>query len=134
MVISSLDVSVTQQARDLFKLAQRMGPLGGVFHLAMVLSDRLFPNMVRSWPHARSDSGVRSRSPQRLQARCRCPSVGMGLALQPPQQHWLQQLRDRLHGKYATKALHPDSLATGAQIVLQHIAMCLDQCADMCVH
>lgn len=48
VVISSLDVSVTQQARDLIRLAQRMGPLAGIFHLAMVLNDRLFPNMVGS--------------------------------------------------------------------------------------
>ena len=73
VVISSLDVSVTQQAFDLFKLAQRMGPLGGVVHLAMVLSDRLFPNMVRSRAHACFGSGAHMESPQPLQARWQCP-------------------------------------------------------------
>ena len=41
------DVSDTNQAKDLVSFAQTLGPVGGVFNLAMVLKDALFENQTK---------------------------------------------------------------------------------------
>lgn len=46
VVISNKDVADSQQCKDLIKSAQRLAPLGGIFHLAMVLKDTLFAHIV----------------------------------------------------------------------------------------
>uniref|UniRef100_A0A914CJ02 Fatty acid synthase n=1 Tax=Acrobeloides nanus TaxID=290746 RepID=A0A914CJ02_9BILA len=42
--ISALDIVNEEDATDLIQYCQKLGPLGGVFHLAMVLKDRVFEN------------------------------------------------------------------------------------------
>ena len=39
--VSKLDVAVRQQAQQLVADCQRLAPIGGIFHLAMILEDRL---------------------------------------------------------------------------------------------
>ena len=48
VIISNKDVADSQQCKDLIKSAQRLAPLGGIFHLAMVLKDTLFAHIVSS--------------------------------------------------------------------------------------
>uniref|UniRef100_A0A5S6QNC3 Fatty acid synthase n=1 Tax=Trichuris muris TaxID=70415 RepID=A0A5S6QNC3_TRIMR len=42
--VSALDVGDEQQTERLFKEAREIGPIGGIFHLAMILRDCLFEN------------------------------------------------------------------------------------------
>ena len=44
--VSTLDVSIPEEAEQIVKLAESLAPLGGIFHLAMVLTDKLIPNQV----------------------------------------------------------------------------------------
>ncbi len=44
--VSTLDVVSADEARQLIQLADGLAPVGGVFHLAMVLSDRFLVNQV----------------------------------------------------------------------------------------
>ena len=44
--MSTLDVAELSQARELVVLANSQAPIGGVFHLAMVLKDRFLANQV----------------------------------------------------------------------------------------
>jgi hypothetical protein len=39
--VSKLDVAVKEQAQQLVADCQRLAPIGGIFHLAMILEDRL---------------------------------------------------------------------------------------------
>ncbi len=45
--MSTLDVAEAGEAREVVQLAQGMAPLGGVFHLAMVLRDQWLAKQVR---------------------------------------------------------------------------------------
>jgi len=45
--VSTLDVTDAAEAAALVELAGRGAPLGGVFHLAMYLDDRLLANQAR---------------------------------------------------------------------------------------
>ncbi len=44
VLVSSLDIAHKNQSFQLIAKCQEMGPLGGIFHLAMVLRDSLFEN------------------------------------------------------------------------------------------
>lgn len=44
--VSLLDVGWRQQARQLLQFANSVAPLAGIFHLAMVLKDKLMSNQV----------------------------------------------------------------------------------------
>uniref|UniRef100_A0A0N4ZTR7 Fatty acid synthase n=1 Tax=Parastrongyloides trichosuri TaxID=131310 RepID=A0A0N4ZTR7_PARTI len=44
VMISTLNISLEEEAFALIKQCQELGPLGGIFHLAMVLRDCLFEN------------------------------------------------------------------------------------------
>lgn len=44
VLISTLNIAKADDADELIKQCQTMGPVGGVFHLAMVLRDCLFEN------------------------------------------------------------------------------------------
>lgn len=44
--VSTLDVADLDQAHALIKLADSQAPVGGIFHLAMILSDRFMTNQV----------------------------------------------------------------------------------------
>ena len=44
--VSTLDVGVPEEAEQIVQLAESMGPVGGVFHLAMYLADKLITNQV----------------------------------------------------------------------------------------
>ena len=46
--VSTLDVVDSGEARQLIQLADGLASVGGVFHLAMMLSDRFLTNQVRS--------------------------------------------------------------------------------------
>lgn len=46
--VSRLDVADPNQAAELFQLAQELGPIAGVFHLAMRLRDKMLVNQARS--------------------------------------------------------------------------------------
>ncbi len=46
VVISTLDVTTMEAAEQLIKEAALMAPVGGVFHLAMLMNDALLVNMV----------------------------------------------------------------------------------------
>lgn len=45
--VSKLDVADPAEAEQILQLAQGMAPVGGIFHLAMTLTDKLLPNQVR---------------------------------------------------------------------------------------
>ena len=45
--VSTLDVANRGEAEQLLADASRLAPIGGVFHLAMVLDDRLIINQAR---------------------------------------------------------------------------------------
>ena len=47
--VSKLDVAVRSQAEQLVSECERLAPIGGIFHLAMILEDRLILKHVR--PH-----------------------------------------------------------------------------------
>ena len=44
--VSTLDVAVRAEAQQLLALCEALAPLGGIFHLAMVLEDRLIAKHV----------------------------------------------------------------------------------------
>ena len=46
--VSTLDVSDLAETEAMMQLAHQMAPVGGIFHLAMVLTDKLLANQVRS--------------------------------------------------------------------------------------
>jgi hypothetical protein len=46
--VSKLDVADPVEARQIIELADSMAPVGGIFHLAMTLTDKLLPNQVCS--------------------------------------------------------------------------------------
>lgn len=46
--VTTLDVGVPEEAEQIVKLAESLAPLGGVFHLAMNLADKLITNQVCS--------------------------------------------------------------------------------------
>ena len=46
-LVSKLDVAVPAEAKQLMAHARRLAPVGGIFHLAMVLDDRLITNQAR---------------------------------------------------------------------------------------
>lgn len=46
--VSTLDVADLDQAHALVKLADSQAPVGGIFHLAMILSDRFMTNQVHT--------------------------------------------------------------------------------------
>ena len=48
--VSMLDVAERAQAQQLLALCEAMAPVGGIFHLAMVLDDRLIAKHVRVNP------------------------------------------------------------------------------------
>ena len=44
--MTTLDVGVPEEAAEIVKLAESLAPVGGVFHLAMYLADKLITNQV----------------------------------------------------------------------------------------
>ena len=52
--VSTLDVAVRAEAQQLLALCEALAPLGGIFHLAMVLEDRLIAKHVCTKLTARS--------------------------------------------------------------------------------
>ena len=44
--VSTLDVADMEETRAIVGLAEKMAPVGGIFHLAMVLQDRWLSNQV----------------------------------------------------------------------------------------
>ena len=46
-LVSKLDVADAAEAKQLMADARRLAPIGGIFHLAMVLDDRLLINQAR---------------------------------------------------------------------------------------
>ncbi|KAK9803549.1 hypothetical protein WJX73_007935 [Symbiochloris irregularis] len=48
--VTTLDVGVPDEAEQIIQLAERMAPVGGIFHLAMYLADKLLANQTgESW-------------------------------------------------------------------------------------
>ena len=45
--MTTLDVGVPEEAAEIIKLAETMGPVGGIFHTALYLADKLLENQVR---------------------------------------------------------------------------------------
>jgi fatty acid synthase len=48
--VSKLDVADMEEAKGVVALAEKQAPVGGIFHLAMILQDRWMANQV--WPLA----------------------------------------------------------------------------------
>ena len=46
--VSKLDVADMEEAKGVVALAQKQAPVGGIFHLAMILQDRWMANQVSS--------------------------------------------------------------------------------------
>ncbi len=44
--VSKLDVADMEEAKGVVALAQKQAPIGGIFHLAMILQDRWMANQV----------------------------------------------------------------------------------------
>ena len=44
--VSKLDVADMEEAKGVVALAQKQAPVGGIFHLAMILQDRWMANQV----------------------------------------------------------------------------------------
>lgn len=44
--MSKLDASDPAEAKEILLCAEKMAPIGGIFHLAMTLKDKLLPNQV----------------------------------------------------------------------------------------
>ena len=44
--VSKLDVANLEEAKGVVALAQKQAPVGGIFHLAMILQDRWMANQV----------------------------------------------------------------------------------------
>ena len=49
--VSTLDVAQRSEAQQLLALCEALAPLGGIFHLAMVLEDRLIAKHVSLFSH-----------------------------------------------------------------------------------
>ncbi len=47
MEVSKLDVADMEEAKGVVALAEKQAPVGGIFHLAMILQDRWMANQVR---------------------------------------------------------------------------------------
>ncbi len=48
--VSKLDVADMEEAKGVVALAQKQAPVGGIFHLAMILQDRWMANQVTGQP------------------------------------------------------------------------------------
>lgn len=48
VVVSTLDVADAEGTEQLLQLASQMAPVGGIFHLAMVMADKWIANQVLS--------------------------------------------------------------------------------------
>ena len=46
--VTTLDVGVPEEAEQIVALAESLAPVGGVFHLAMYLADKLVTNQARA--------------------------------------------------------------------------------------
>lgn len=46
--VTTLDVGVPEEAEQIIKLAEDIAPVGGIFHLAMYLADKLITNQAIS--------------------------------------------------------------------------------------
>ncbi len=46
--MSTLDVADLEETKSIVGLAEKMAPVGGIFHLAMVLQDRWLSNQART--------------------------------------------------------------------------------------
>lgn len=46
VVVSTLDVSIAQQAKELIEMTGHIAPIAGIFHLAMRLHDHLLTKQV----------------------------------------------------------------------------------------
>ena len=44
--VTTLDVGVPEEAEEIIRIADSMAPVGGIFHLAMYLADKLVTNQV----------------------------------------------------------------------------------------
>ena len=44
--MTTLDVGVPEEAEEIIRIADSMAPVGGIFHLAMYLADKLVTNQV----------------------------------------------------------------------------------------
>lgn len=44
--VSTLDVGIAEEAEALVDLAESLAPVGGIFHLALTLADKLLHNQV----------------------------------------------------------------------------------------
>ena len=75
--VSKLDVAVREQAQQLVADCQRMAPIGGIFHLAMILEDRLILKHVS-------------------QSACQQHDLHLSLALCPPAQNLGSRLISRM--------------------------------------
>lgn len=53
--VTTLDVGVREEAEQIVELAESLGPVGGVFHLAMYLADKLITNQVTAKNRAAND-------------------------------------------------------------------------------
>ena len=42
--VTTLDVGVKEEAAEIIQLAETMGPVGGIFHTALYLADKLLEN------------------------------------------------------------------------------------------
>lgn len=58
--VTTLDVGVPEEAQKIVKLAESLAPVGGVFHLAMYLADKLITNQVRYPLHLPGQSASRN--------------------------------------------------------------------------
>ena len=45
--VTTLDVGVPEEAEQIIDLAASLGPVGGIFHTALYLADKLLENQVR---------------------------------------------------------------------------------------
>ena len=48
--VSTLDVADMGETKQIVRIAEGLAPVGGIFHLAMVLQDRWLSNQVRACP------------------------------------------------------------------------------------
>ena len=58
VTVSTLNIEVPEEARQLVALTAQAVPLGGIFHLAMYLDDNLVANQVRQPPCVPTRLGV----------------------------------------------------------------------------
>ena len=48
--VSKLDVADLGETKQIIAMAEKMAPVGGIFHLAMILQDRWMSNQVHPLP------------------------------------------------------------------------------------